>query len=137
MSPTRALYALADEPGVDDGFAPAYAHESAGADLRTRQAVTLGSAARVVVATGVSLRLPRGTVGLICPKARLAEERGIILANGVAVLDSTYEGEVSVALRNTSPCPVTLSAGEAVAQLVVVPVCKPDFVPVTAPAPAR
>lgn len=128
MSPTRALYAIADAPDVHEGFAPAYAHDGAGADLRTREAVTLGAGARAVVATGVSLRLPRGTAGLICPKARLAAERGVTLANGVAVLDASYAGEVSVELWNTSADPVSLVAGDAVCQLVVVPVCKLDFV---------
>lgn len=129
MSPTRALYALVDEPGVGEGFAPSYAHDGAGADLRTREAVTLGPGARALVATGARILLPRGAVGLICPRARLAEKTGITLANGVAVLDSSYTGEVSVALWNTSAAAVSLEVGEAIAQLVAVPVCRLDFVP--------
>lgn len=130
MSPTRALYALVDKPGVGESFAPSYAHDGAGADLRTRESVTLSPGARALVATGVRILLPRGAVGLICPRARLAERTGVALANGVAVLDSSYTGEVSITLWNTSAEAVSIEAGTAVAQLVAVPVCRLDFVPV-------
>lgn len=127
MSPVCTSVALVDAPGVTEAFAPAYEHGGAGADLRSRLAVSLAPGACAQVPLGVRLELPRGTVGLICPKARLAAERGLTLANGVGPLDPGYREELTVRLWNTSDKAVEVACGDAVAQLVIVPVCMTDF----------
>lgn len=127
MSPVCTRFTLVDAPGVTGAFAPAYEHGGAGADLRSRLAVSLAPGARAQVPVGVRLELPRGTVGLICPRARLAAERGLTLANGVGALDAGYREELTVRLWNTSDEALEVACGEAVAQLVIVPVCMTDF----------
>lgn len=53
--------------------------------------------------------------------------RGLILANGVGVIDSDYRGEIRVPLINVSGKRVELKAGERVAQLVVQRVYTPEI----------
>lgn len=48
-------------------------------------------------------------------------KKGLLLANGVGVIDAGYEGEVLVPLRNMSnDTPVVLEEHERIAQIVIV-----------------
>ena len=64
--------------------------------------------------------IPDGSVGLIFARSSLSK-KGLILANGVGVIDAGYEGEVLVPLWNTSrDTPVVLEEHERIAQIVIV-----------------
>nr|WP_255622143.1 dUTP diphosphatase [Tessaracoccus sp. OS52] len=111
---------------------PAYARPGdAGADLRSTTDVVLGPGERVLVGTGVRLALPEGTVGLVTPRSGLAARQGLGIVNSPGVIDSGYRGEVMVCLVNHDPRePITLRAGDRIAQLVVVPFVSASFSPV-------
>ena len=53
-------------------------------------------------------------------------KHGLLLANGVGVIDSDYRGEISVPLVNYSDERVKLTAGTRVAQLVIQKILTPD-----------
>ncbi len=111
---------------------PAYEHPGdAGLDLRARHDVRLEPGERALVPTGVSIALPPGYVGLVCPRSGLAARHGVGLVNAPGVIDAGYRGEISVVLVNhdTSRA-VDLARGDRVAQLVVTPVASVDLVPV-------
>ena len=126
---------------VDDGARPpTYAHaDDAGADLSTTVDVEVPPLGRVLVPTGVSVALPAGHVGLVCPRSGLAARHGLTVLNAPGVVDAGYRGEVRVALHNTDRDEaVRLAAGDRVAQLLVVPVARARFVPVgTLPVTGR
>lgn len=102
---------------------PAYAHPGdAGADLRTTHDVTLQPGERALVGTGVRVALPEGHVGLITPRSGLAARHGLSVVNSPGIIDCGYRGEIRVSLINLDPAePLTLLAGDRIAQLVVLP----------------
>ncbi len=104
---------------------------SAGLDLRAvlDEPMTLPPGALVSVPTGIAIGLPSpDTVGLVFARSGLAVKHGIGLSNGVGVIDSDYTGEIRVGLINQSAVPYALHPGERIAQLVVMPICRPELV---------
>lgn len=75
--------------------------------------------------TGLAAEIPEGCAGMIFTRSGLGVKHGVAVANGVGVIDSDYRGEIHVGLRNSSKVPYTVSPGERIAQLIVMPVCLP------------
>ena len=93
----------------------------AGADLEARTAYVIYPHETVMVETGYTPQvfdIPRGAVGLVFARSSL-HKKGLILANGVGVIDSGYEGEVLVPLYNLTDSPVVVDEYERIAQIVV------------------
>jgi dUTP pyrophosphatase len=108
------------------GALPEYATEgAAGADLRAAEAITLPPGHRAAVATGISVEIPPGHVGLVWPRSGLAVRQGIDTLAGV--IDSDYRGEVKVVLVNHGEEPLAIAAGDRIAQLLVQPVAHARF----------
>jgi dUTP pyrophosphatase len=103
---------------------PSRAHPGdAGLDLHALEPVELGPGERASVRTGIAIALPPGHAGLVLPRSGLAARHGIALVNAPGLIDEGYRGELKVLLLNTDRSePVTLSAGDRIAQLVVTPV---------------
>lgn len=112
--------------------APTYAHEGdAGADLVCIEQVDLKPGERKLVATGVSIALPTGYVGLVHPRSGLATKHGIGIVNTPGTIDSGYRGELKICLINLDPVEtVSLPAGSRIAQLVIQEVMSAKFVEV-------
>ncbi len=110
---------------------PAYATPgAAGADLYalpSEEPVTVAPGETVLIRTGFSAAVPEGYVGLIFARSGLATKRGLAPANKVGVIDSDYRGEWLISLHNHGDNPQTVSPGDRVAQLVLVPVLTPAF----------
>lgn len=108
----------------DDATIPTRAHEDdAGLDLVAVEDVTLDPAGgRAMIGTGIAVQIPEGWAGLVCPRSGLAAKHGIGVVNGPGVIDAGYRGEVRVVLVNHDPYEeFEISAGDRIAQLVVVP----------------
>ncbi|MDJ1370452.1 dUTP diphosphatase [Gulosibacter molinativorax] len=114
------------------GQAPTHANPGdAGADLYASETVTLEPGARAVVGTGTAIALPERTVGLVAPRSGLAAKHGITIVNAPGVIDSGYRGELKVTLLNTDASePYTITAGDRIAQLLVLPIPAVEFVTV-------
>ena len=78
--------------------------------------------------TGISLEIPEGYGGFLYARSSLASKRGLAPANKVGVIDSDYRGEVMVALFNQSGTLQVVEPGERIAQLVIAPFLKGEFV---------
>lgn len=113
---------------------PAYAHPGdAGADLTTREAITLGPGERATVRTGVCIALPAGYVALVHPRSGLAAKHGVTIVNAPGTVDAGYRGEIKVTLLNTDAREsVEFAVGDRIAQLVIQQVERASFVPVAA-----
>ena len=113
---------------------PAYATAGAAAmDLCAcmEEAVTLNAGERRLVPTGIAIALPSPEyVALVFARSGLGIKRGVCLSNGVGVIDSDYRGEISVGLVNLSGEDYTIRPGDRIAQLMVVPVVRPELVQV-------
>ncbi|MGY1730431.1 dUTP diphosphatase [Geodermatophilus sp. SYSU D01045] len=103
----------------------------AGADLTITEDVHLAPFERALVGTGVAVAIPEGYAGFVHPRSGLAARHGLSLVNAPGTIDAGYRGEIKVNLVNLDPAtPLTLRAGDRVAQLVVQPVVPARFVPV-------
>lgn len=104
--------------------------EAAGADLYALPGadVTLEPGQTVLIRTGVAMAIPSGYVGLIYARSGLATKQGLAPANKVGVIDADYRGEILVPLHNHSAIARTVAGGERIAQLVITPFLKADFV---------
>lgn len=110
---------------------PVYAKPGdAGADLAATQGETLAPGERALVGTGVRVAIPEGYVGLVHPRSGLAARHGISIVNAPGTIDSGYRGEILVNLVNLGNAPWTCNAGDRIAQLVIVPVVRAQFLPV-------
>ena len=100
----------------------------AGLDLRAAEGVTVKPGERAMVPTGVAVAIPDGHAGLVLPRSGLASKKGLTLANAPGLIDAGYRGEVVCAVVNLDLHePVEISAGDRIAQLVIVAV--PDVSP--------
>lgn len=108
QKPTRAdehsagydLYAIVDEP---DGRAWIWPGDT------------------LVVGCGYAFEIPEGHFGGVYPRSGLSTKHGICLANGVAVIDSSYRGEVKMPLHNASDKKYMIQTGDRVAQIIIQP----------------
>jgi dUTP pyrophosphatase len=114
---------------------PAYQTEgAAGADLCAAVAgpLVLEPGRRVAVPTGLVVELPPGYEGQVRPRSGLAARFGVTVVNAPGTIDADYRGEVRVLLVNLGSEPFTIERGDRVAQLVVAPVARAEFVEVAA-----
>jgi len=98
---------------------------SAGLDLRAclDAPLTLAPGRAELVPTGLAIHLEdAGLAAVILPRSGLGHRHGIVLGNLVGLIDSDYQGEVKISCWNRGSEPYTISPGERIAQLVVVPV---------------
>lgn len=105
--------------------------EAAGADLYALRgaSVTVPPHETVMIHTGLAAEIPEGYAGLIFARSGLASKRGLAPANKVGVVDPDYRGEFMVALHNHTDIPAVVEGGERIAQLVLVPFLRAEFIP--------
>lgn len=103
---------------------------SAGMDLTAciEEDIVLKPLERKLIPTGIAIKLPSADYGaFLFARSGLASKKGITLANCVGVVDSDYTGEIKVALINLSNEEYTLTNGERIAQMVILPVSQAKF----------
>lgn len=103
---------------------PKRAHPSdAGMDLcalfkdTDPQVLILKPGNRALLPTGLAFAIPDGKVGLVWPRSGLAAKHGIDSLAGV--IDSSYRGEVHVALINHGNNDFEIHSGDRIAQLII------------------
>lgn len=110
----------------ESAVVPTRAHyNDAGWDLYSTENKSLYPGERHAFGTGIAVEIPDGWFGLVRPRSGLARKEGIILCSS-GVVDSGYRGEIQVVLVNTNPSeyqedPVTILAGDRIAQMVLIP----------------
>jgi len=90
---------------------------SAGYDLFSADAVTLGPGDLVCVPTGIAIKVPPGTYGRIAPRSGITVKYNVHV--GAGVIDADYTGEIRVVLCNNGKNPVEFKAFERIAQIVL------------------
>jgi dUTP pyrophosphatase len=108
---------------------------SAGADLvaAVEKDLVLQPGERAAVPTGFALAIPPGYEGQVRGRSGLALRHGLTLPNAPGTIDSDYRGEVHVILHNAGDAPFVVVRGARIAQLVIAPVARPEFVEVGSP----
>ena len=115
-----------------NAIVPTYGTEyAAGADLYalpSGESVSINPGETVLIHTGIAMQIPEGFAGMIFARSGIATKRGLAPANKVGVIDSDYRGEIMVALYNHSDKIQEIASGERVAQLVIMPYLKAEFI---------
>lgn len=115
---------------------PAYqsAH-SAGLDLLAAvpddAPLTLAPGQYALVPTGLTMALPVGFEAQVRPRSGLAAKHGVTVLNAPGTIDADYRGEIGVLLINHGSAPFVIRRGERIAQMVIAPVSRAQFVPAT------
>jgi dUTP pyrophosphatase len=125
---------------ISGDHVPTYPHPGdAGADLVAAEDAVLAPGERATVGTGIAIALPDGYVAFVVPRSGLAARHGITIVNSPGTVDAGYRGEIRVTLLNTDRTEeYRVTAGDRIAQIVVLPVSTAKFVPVeTLPGSVR
>ena len=91
----------------------------AGLDLYAVEAVSLAPHSVGIVPTGITVDIPAGVVALIKPKGRSNH------LLGAGVVDAGYQGEILVKVVNPFDTTLVFQPGDAVGQMVLLPVLTP------------
>ena len=110
---------------------PQYQTQGAvGFDLYARIPTLIKPRAIERVPANVIIAVPNGYVLFIIARSSLPAKRGLMLANGVGVIDHDYCGkmdEIHVQVYNLLDKDVLIERGERIAQAIVSPVAKVEF----------
>lgn len=105
---------------------------AAGVDLMADidQPVKLAPLERAAIPTGIALAIPVGFEGQVRPRSGRAINEGLTIVNAPGTIDADYRGEVKVLLVNLGRDEISIRPGERIAQLVIAPVVRAEFVEV-------
>lgn len=114
---------------------------AAGFDLAAAEDIVIPPGGIRLVGTGLVIGVPPGHFLAIFARSSLPLKRGLVVANGVGVVDADYCGpddEVRVQVLNITGEPVTVAAGDRIAQGIVLPAPRVEWEEVAeATAPSR
>lgn len=108
---------------TDRRLTPVRAHEfDAGLDLFASDDYELKQGERVLVNTGVRVKIPRGYVGLLVPRSSLSKSN-IVMTNSIGIIDSDYRGDLLASLMyNGMANSRYVDKYEKIVQLLIVPI---------------
>lgn len=105
---------------------PEYATKgSAGLDLRAmlNEELQLEPGQTVLIPTGLAIYIEDPSLAaMILPRSGLGHKHGIVLGNLVGLIDSDYQGQLQISCWNRGSSSFTITPGDRIAQLVLVPV---------------
>jgi dUTP diphosphatase len=113
----RRLDSTVPLPGYGTG-------ESAGFDLAAAHDVVVAPRQIVLVRTGLVIEVPTGYFLGIFARSSTPLKRGLLVANGVGVIDPDYSGpndEVMIQVLNVTDREVRITRGDRLAQGIVLP----------------
>jgi dUTP pyrophosphatase len=96
--------------------------EAAGFDLAAAHEVTVAPGHIALVRTGLVIEVPTGHFLGIFARSSTPLKRGLMIANGVGVIDSDYSGpndEIMIQVLNFTSNDVTIAPGDRLAQAIV------------------
>jgi len=104
---------------------PAYGtDEAAGFDLAAAHDLTVAPRHIALVRTGVVIEVPSGHCLAIFARSSTPLKRGLLVANGVGIVDPDYSGpedEVMIQVLNVTDAAVQVRRGDRLAQGIILP----------------
>jgi dUTP pyrophosphatase len=120
---------------------PVYQTEgAAGFDLAASAAMTVEPGEVTLVPTGLVIEVPPGHFLGVFARSSTPLKRGLMVANGVGLVDSDYCGptdEIKIEVFNFTAAPVQIQAGDRLAQGVILPYVRARFREQEAGRPSR
>ena len=107
---------------------PAYATDaSAGLDLRAAldAPLLLEPGDTALIPSGLAIHLADPALcAVVLPRSGLGHRHGIVLGNGTGLIDADYQGPLMISTWNRGREAFTISPGDRIAQLVVLPIVR-------------
>lgn len=119
---------VVDDRLFDYGLPSTATLGSAGYDLRAiiDEPILLPPDQSCKVPTGVAISIGhRDLAAFLFPRSGLAASYNLTLQNAVGVIDSDYQGEIKVLIRNEGDDTYKINPGDRIAQMVFIPVAHP------------
>ncbi len=131
----KALYLLTEIHSSEQNahvYGPNYATpHAAGMDLRAcicQEQQDLAPQDRVLIPTGIAIEpLQEHVAGFVYSRSGLGAKDGLVVAQGVGVIDNDYRGEIMVMIVNTSSQMRSIHKGQRIAQIVFQPVVRMEL----------
>jgi dUTP pyrophosphatase len=101
--------------------------DSAGYDIYSTDETIIKAGETCLIGTGIACEIPKNYFGGVFARSGLSVKEGLRPANCVAVIDADYRGEIRVPLHNDSKEDRTITKGERIAQLVILPFLPVEF----------
>lgn len=115
----------------EEEFLPNYmTAEAAGADVKAciKEPVIIPPGKSALIPTGIRLAIPAGCEIQIRPRSGLALKHQITVLNTPGTIDADYRGEIHVILINHGLQPFVVAPGMRIAQFILAPVLRANFV---------
>ena len=96
---------------------------SAGIDLIAccEESITLSPNESTIIPSGISIFIEDNNfAAIVIPRSGLGAKKGLVCGNLLGLIDSDYQGPLSISLWNRSESEIVINPGERVAQLVVI-----------------
>jgi dUTP pyrophosphatase len=87
--------------------------------------IRLGEASRILIPSGIKVKIPENHVLIAFNKSGVATKLGLDV--GACVIDEDYQGEIHISLFNHSEKEVFLTYGQKILQFVLLPVVYPEL----------
>ena len=90
--------------------------------------MTLQAGATELIPTGIAIHIADPNyAAVLLPRSGLGHKHGIVLGNLTGLIDSDYQGQVLVSCWNRGTAEFTIHPGDRIAQMVILPVTRPEF----------
>ena len=103
---------------------------SAGMDLIAccEESITLSPNQSIIIPSGISIFIEDNNfAAIVIPRSGLGAKKGLVCGNLLGLIDSDYQGPLSISLWNRSESEIVINPGERVAQLVVIRVIQVEL----------
>lgn len=91
----------------------------------------LPGTAPLLISSGIAVHIgDAGMAALVLPRSGLGHKTGLVLGNLVGLIDADYMGPIMVSAWNRNApgsAPIVIRPGERFAQMVFVPILRPEF----------
>ncbi|PIT82437.1 dUTP diphosphatase [Limnohabitans sp. 15K] len=88
--------------------------------------------AAVLIPSGIALHMDSlDFCAVILPRSGLGHKKGLVLGNSVGLIDADYTAQCYISVWNRNPANsnavITIQPGERIAQMMFLPVVRPEF----------
>ena len=85
------------------------------------ESITLSPNESTIIPSGISIFIEDNNfAALVIPRSGLGAKKGLVCGNLLGLIDSDYQGPLSISLWNRSESEIVINPGERVAQLVII-----------------
>jgi len=115
-------------------------HGAVAFDLYAREATTISPGETVRIPSNIVIETPPGYMLLLAARSSLSKKRGLMMANGIGVIDQDFcgpEDEIQMTIINVGKETHTIARGERIVQGILIKIERADFEETVIDAPTR